>query len=379
MNDEEDETPNMYEARTTSIVEVSKADHLSDDTIKSFKKLSEESIIKKSELIPSAHVKKNHPASSIIGDSSAGMQTKRKEKIDYMNMVADLCYTSTIEPSTVDSALKDEYWLNAMQEELLQFRRNNVWTLVSKPKGVNVIVTKWGSYVPKQSENAPNVITSSPSLVQHAREEASSRLQESLRPEAVPEVGDSSIPGSLAVHAHRASQAIVSNMDSDDQDDIPLIRLLKKPSGPVISEKLPSNPLGPIHYQESSLTEGVFIPTSGGPRRSPAMPSGHSLSVHPPRPKLPASRPDAVPVHIPSFTTAAHEEQTVVSRNEDQCASFNQADTPPKDIPPPTQQARRNVTTKTGRKKIPANIPSVPIDGISFHHEESVQPWKFVV
>ncbi|KAL0549314.1 hypothetical protein IC582_013795 [Cucumis melo] len=30
-----------------------------------------------------------------------------------------------------------------MQEELLQFRRNNVWTLMSKPEGVNVIDTKW--------------------------------------------------------------------------------------------------------------------------------------------------------------------------------------------------------------------------------------------
>ncbi|XP_050935684.1 uncharacterized protein LOC127144159 [Cucumis melo] len=39
----------------------------------------------------------------------------------------------------------------------------------------------------------------------------------------------------------------------------------------------------------------------------------------------------------------------------------------------------RNVTTKTGRKKIPANIPPIPIDGISFHHEESVQRWKFVM
>ena len=106
-------------------------------------KSSEESITKKSELIPSAHVKKNHPASSIIGDPSAGMQTRRKEKIDYMKMVADLCYISTFEPSTVDSALRDEYWLNAMQDELLEFRRNNVWTLVSKPEGVNVIGTKW--------------------------------------------------------------------------------------------------------------------------------------------------------------------------------------------------------------------------------------------
>ncbi|KAA0064106.1 putative mitochondrial protein [Cucumis melo var. makuwa] len=111
MNDKEDETPNMSEVRTTSTVEESKADNSSDGPGKS--------------------------------DPSAGMQTRRIDKIDYLKMVADLCYICTIEPSTVDSALKDEYWLNAMQEELLQFRQNNVWTLVSKPEGVNVIGTKW--------------------------------------------------------------------------------------------------------------------------------------------------------------------------------------------------------------------------------------------
>ncbi|KAA0063425.1 putative mitochondrial protein [Cucumis melo var. makuwa] len=109
INDEEDETPNMSEARTTSIVEAPKVDNPSDDSEKSLEKSLEENITKKLELILSAHVKKNHPASSIIDDPSAGMQTRRKEKIDYMKMVADLCYISTFEPSTVDSALRDEY------------------------------------------------------------------------------------------------------------------------------------------------------------------------------------------------------------------------------------------------------------------------------
>ena len=44
-----------------------------------------------------------------------------------------------------------------------------------------------------------------------------------------------------------------------------------------------------------------------------------------------------------------------------------------------TQQNRRNITTKTDRKKIPHNIPYVSIDGISFHHKENVQHWNFVV
>ncbi|KAA0066740.1 gag-pol polyprotein [Cucumis melo var. makuwa] len=243
-----------------------------------------------------------------------------------------------------------------------------------------------GSYVPKQSEDASNVITSSP-----PPGEASSRLQESLHSEEVPEVGESVAPVAPAVHAQRASEATVSDIDSDDQDDFPLIRLLKKPSETVITERLPSDPPGSIHSQESSSTEGVFISTLGSPQRSPAISLGHSPSVHPPQSKLPTSQPDVVLAHIPGIATAAYEEQTDGSQNDDQCASFNQADMPPEDIPPPTddliapssegrpespkgskppkrkpQQARRNVTTKSGRKKIPTNVPSVPINGFFF-------------
>ncbi|KAA0035344.1 envelope-like protein [Cucumis melo var. makuwa] len=43
------------------------------------------------------------------------------------------------------------------------------------------------------------------------------------------------------------------------------------------------------------------------------------------------------------------------------------------------QQNRQNITTKASKKKIPPNIPFVPIDGISLHLENSVQRWKYVV
>jgi hypothetical protein len=47
-----------------------------------------------------------------------------------------------VEPVKVEKALEDEDWVMAMQEELNNFKRNQVWTLVERPKK-NVIGTKW--------------------------------------------------------------------------------------------------------------------------------------------------------------------------------------------------------------------------------------------
>lgn len=53
-------------------------------------------------------------------------------------------------------ALTDEFWINAMQEELEQFKRNEVWELVPRPEGTNVIGTKW---IFKNKTNEEGVIT----------------------------------------------------------------------------------------------------------------------------------------------------------------------------------------------------------------------------
>jgi hypothetical protein len=49
----------------------------------------------------------------------------------------------SIEPKKIDKALKDVDWVNTMHEELNNFKRNQVWELVEKPKGHNMIGTKW--------------------------------------------------------------------------------------------------------------------------------------------------------------------------------------------------------------------------------------------
>ncbi|GKD85713.1 retrovirus-related pol polyprotein from transposon TNT 1-94 [Tanacetum coccineum] len=51
-------------------------------------------------------------------------------------------FLSEIEPK-VSEALKHPRWVDAMQEELNQFYRNKVWTLVALPYGKIAIGSKW--------------------------------------------------------------------------------------------------------------------------------------------------------------------------------------------------------------------------------------------
>jgi hypothetical protein len=49
---------------------------------------------------------------------------------------------SSIEPYRIEDALRDPYWVVAMQEELNNFTSNEVWHLVPRPNQ-NVVGTKW--------------------------------------------------------------------------------------------------------------------------------------------------------------------------------------------------------------------------------------------
>nr|GFC72080.1 ribonuclease H-like domain, reverse transcriptase, RNA-dependent DNA polymerase [Tanacetum cinerariifolium] len=49
------------------------------------------------------------------------------------------CFLSLEEPKRVHQALKDPSWIEAMQEELLQFKMQKVWILVDLPYGKRAI------------------------------------------------------------------------------------------------------------------------------------------------------------------------------------------------------------------------------------------------
>jgi hypothetical protein len=83
-------------------------------------------------------IQRDHPVNSILGDIHKGVTTRSR--------VAHFCehysFVSSIEPYRVEDALRDPDWVVAMQEELNNFTRNEVWHLVPRSNR-NVVGTKW--------------------------------------------------------------------------------------------------------------------------------------------------------------------------------------------------------------------------------------------
>jgi hypothetical protein len=83
-------------------------------------------------------IQRDHLVNSILGDIHKGVTTRSR--------MAHFCehysFVSSIEPYRVEDALRDPDWVVAMQKELNNFTRNEVWQLVPRPNK-NVVGTKW--------------------------------------------------------------------------------------------------------------------------------------------------------------------------------------------------------------------------------------------
>jgi hypothetical protein len=83
-------------------------------------------------------IQRDHLVNTILGDIQKGVTTRSR--------VAHFCehysFVFSIEPYRVEDALRDLDWVLAMQEELNNFTRNEVWHLVPRPNQ-NVVGTKW--------------------------------------------------------------------------------------------------------------------------------------------------------------------------------------------------------------------------------------------
>ncbi|GKA04906.1 putative ribonuclease H-like domain-containing protein [Tanacetum coccineum] len=112
--------------------------------------------------IPTSRIHSSHPSALILGDPTSAVQTRSKVNtssgahafVSYVqkqrrNNHKDFqhclfaCFLSQNEPKKISEALEDESWVDAMQEELLQFKIQKVWVLVDLPYGKKAIGTKW--------------------------------------------------------------------------------------------------------------------------------------------------------------------------------------------------------------------------------------------
>ncbi|GKC68931.1 putative ribonuclease H-like domain-containing protein, partial [Tanacetum coccineum] len=106
--------------------------------------------------IPTTRIRKYHPKEQIIGDPLLAPQTRkmtlssqehamvsyiktqrRTNHKDYQNCLF-ACFLSQIEPKKVTQALTDPSWIEAMQDELLQFRLQKVYRNKKDERGIVV-------------------------------------------------------------------------------------------------------------------------------------------------------------------------------------------------------------------------------------------------
>ncbi|GJR48224.1 putative ribonuclease H-like domain-containing protein [Tanacetum coccineum] len=111
---------------------------------------------------PTLRIHNIHPKSQILGDPKSAVQTRSKvqqksgahalfsfiqkqQRNNHKDQQHCLfaCFLSQEEPKKISKALQDDSWVQAMQEELLQFKLQQVWVLVDLPHGMKVIGTKW--------------------------------------------------------------------------------------------------------------------------------------------------------------------------------------------------------------------------------------------
>ena len=96
-------------------------------------------ILQQSELPKEWRIPRHLSVDNIIGQIEEGISTRSS----ISNYCRHTAFVSQIEPKSIEEALKDEKWVEAMHEELNQFERNEVWFLVPKTNEMNIIGSKW--------------------------------------------------------------------------------------------------------------------------------------------------------------------------------------------------------------------------------------------
>ncbi|GJV05881.1 retrovirus-related pol polyprotein from transposon TNT 1-94 [Tanacetum coccineum] len=97
----------------------------------------------------SQFVSYNPPSSEEIESSTTALEPSNVQKLHQYNpqlQFDKVCMyaltVSTIKPN-IKEAMADHSWIKSMQDELNQFERLQVWELIPRPEGKNIIALKW--------------------------------------------------------------------------------------------------------------------------------------------------------------------------------------------------------------------------------------------
>nr|GEZ60752.1 Gag-Pol polyprotein [Tanacetum cinerariifolium] len=104
---------------------------------------------------PSTHIwTKSHPLEQVIGDPSKPMMTQNRLKTDSELGIYALT-VNTLKLKNIKEAMSYHSWIESMQDELHQFGRLDVWELVPRLDGKNIIDVKW---IWKNKSDADNIV-----------------------------------------------------------------------------------------------------------------------------------------------------------------------------------------------------------------------------
>nr|GFC09127.1 Gag-Pol polyprotein [Tanacetum cinerariifolium] len=116
------------------------------------------------------------------GEPSRPVLTRNQLRSD-----GDMCMyalsVSTMEPNNVKEAMTDPVWIDSMQEELLQFKRLDVWVLVPAPDNISPLTLKWLIKI-KHDEEQTIIKNKSRLVVRGYRQEEGIDFEESFAPVA---------------------------------------------------------------------------------------------------------------------------------------------------------------------------------------------------
>ncbi|GJU83780.1 retrovirus-related pol polyprotein from transposon TNT 1-94 [Tanacetum coccineum] len=121
-------------------------------------------------------------STNVIGDPSRSDSTRKQLQTDTMWCYFD-AFLTLVEPKNFKQAMTEPSWIDAMQEEIHEFQRLEVWELVSCPDKVLLIKLKW-IYKVKTDEFGRVLKNKARLVAQGFRQEEGIDLMESFPPVA---------------------------------------------------------------------------------------------------------------------------------------------------------------------------------------------------